>query len=200
MLIGYARVSTEDQRMDLQIDALKKAGVEDDWIYQEHASGVKVARSELGACLRTLRKGDTLVVYKLDRLGRSLKELIAVVQDLEHRSVGFMSLSEAIDTTTPHGKLFFHMFGAFAQFERDLISERTKAGLAAARARGRTGGRKPKLDDKKAKMAVKLLVDDPALTHEDVARMLGASRATLYRAWQRHGITPPDSIRMVPTN
>ena len=198
MLIGYARVSTTDQKMDLQVDALKKAGVEDDWIYQEQASGVKTNRPELDVCLRTLRKGDTLVIYKLDRLGRSLKELIAIVSNLEKREVGLRSLSENIDTTTPSGKFFFHLFGAVAQFERDLISERTKAGLAAARARGRRGGRKPKIDEKKAKMAVRLLVDDQELRHEDVAKMLGVSRATLYRAWKRYEITPPDSIRMMP--
>ncbi len=198
MLIGYARVSTTNQKMDLQVDALKKSGVEDDWIYQEQASGVKTNRPELDVCLRTLRKGDTLVIYKLDRLGRSLKELIAIVSDLEKREVGLRSLSENIDTTTPSGKFFFHLFGAVAQFERDLISERTKAGLAAARARGRRGGRKPKIDEKKAKMAVRLLVDDQELRHEDVAKMLGVSRATLYRAWKRYEIKPPDSIRMMP--
>lgn len=201
MLIGYARVSTEDQRMDLQIDALRKAGCDDDdFIYKEHASGKTAKRAELQRCLGTLRKGDTLVVYKLDRLGRSMKDLISIVTKLGERGVEFRSLTENIDTTTPAGTFFFHLFGSFAQFERDLISERTKAGLAAARARGRRGGRKRKLSEKQAKLAVKILNEDQSLKHEEVAKGMGVSRATLYRTWDHFGITPPDPLRMMPTN
>ncbi|MDP6574427.1 MAG: recombinase family protein [Rhodospirillales bacterium] len=196
MLVGYARVSTTDQKMDLQIDALVNAGVEEKRIFQEHVTGVKTARPELDICLRTLREGDVLVVYKLDRLGRSLKELIAIVEQLDRDGIGFKSLTENIDTTTSSGRFFFHLFGAVAQFERDLNSERTKAGLKAARARGRVGGRKPKLTEKKARMGANLLDGDPDLSHEDVADMLQVSRATLYRAWKRYDIAPPDPARM----
>jgi len=185
MLIGYARVSTYDQKLDLQVDALIKAGCEPQWIHKEFVSGVKANREELGHCLKSLRQGDVLVVWKLDRLGRSLKELIKIIEFLEEHAIGFRSLTESIDTTSSYGKLFFHIFGAFAQFERDLISERTKAGLEAARKQGRRGGRKPKLTDEKAKKAKLVLENDPSLLHEEVARMFGVSRATLYRSWER---------------
>ncbi len=144
MHIGYARVSTQDQNTDLQLDALKQAGCEQ--VFHEKKTGSTLQRTELDACLRALRKGDTLIVWRLDRLGRSLKDLVEIVNGLEEREIGFKSLTESIDTTSAGGRLVFHLFGALAEFERNLISDRTKAGLAAARARGRKGGRKPKME------------------------------------------------------
>lgn len=187
-LLGYARVSTEDQKLDLQIDALKRAGCESRFIYQEKASGAKAQRPELGRMMDALRQGDVVVVYKLDRLSRSTTHLYQMVAHFEEQDIGFKSITESIDTTTAMGKCIFGIFAAMAQLERDLISERTKAGLRAARARGRKGGRRPKLDENKAKQAAKLLDDNPSLTHEDAARLMGVARATLYRAWERHGI------------
>ena len=145
MDIGYARVSTGEQTLDLQLDALQVAGCGK--VYEETASGAKAERPVLEEVLSYVRKGDTLVVWRLDRLGRSLQHLIDVVAALAERGIGFKSLTEQIDTTTPGGKLIFHVFGALAEFERDLIRERTHAGLAAARARGRLGGRPRKLAD-----------------------------------------------------
>src|SRR3954468_10749744 len=139
MLIGYARISTDDQNLDLQRDALTKAGCEQ--IYTDRVSGTKATRPGLREALSHLRSGDTLVVWRLDRLGRSLRHLIDTITDLQQRDVGFRSLQEQIDTTMPGGKLIFHIFGALAEFERDLIRQRTLAGLAAARARGHAGGR-----------------------------------------------------------
>lgn len=145
--IGYARVSTDDQNLHLQRDALAAAGCE--IIYEDKASGKNAARPELDNCLKALRPGDTLVVWRLDRLGRSLADLVNVVTHLvDERRVGFLSLQEQIETNSASGKLVFHVFAALAEFERNLISERTKAGLEAARARGRLGGRKPKLQKK----------------------------------------------------
>ena len=152
MLVGYARVSTLDQNPQLQIDALKQAGCER--LYVEKASGAHHDRPELKAALAYMRPGDTLVVWRLDRLGRSLKHLIEMMAELEGQGIGFQSVTEAIDTTTPGGKLVFHIFGALAEFERNLIRERTHAGLEAARARGRRGGRRKKLNDKQRAMAV----------------------------------------------
>src|ERR671916_533654 len=159
MDIGYARVSTGEQTLDLQLDALKTAGCGK--VYTETASGAKAERPGLDEVLGYLRQGDTLVVWRLDRLGRSLQHLIEVVAALAERGIGFKSLTEQIDTTTPGGKLVFHVFGALAEFERDLIRERTHAGLAAARARGRTGGR-PKVlaDAKKVALAQALYEGD----------------------------------------
>ena len=158
MLIGYARVSTHEQNLDLQEDALKAAGCKK--VYTDKTSGTRAERPGLEKALADVRPGDSLVVWKLDRLGRSLKHLIETVTDLSHRGVGFRSLQEAIDTTTSGGKLIFHVFGALAEFERDIIRERTLAGLAAARARGRTGGRPRNLDDKKKRHAVTLHSDE----------------------------------------
>ena len=142
MRVGYARVSTSDQNPDLQLDALRRAGCER--VFTEKASGARDDRPELARILgEVLRAGDTLVVWKLDRLARSLKKLIASAEELEREKIGLVSLTENIDTTTPGGRLIFHVFGALGQFERDLIRERTKAGLTAAAARGRKGGRKP---------------------------------------------------------
>ena len=179
MFIGYARVSTLDQNLDLQNDALKKSGCEK--IYSDTLSGANASRPGLDECLGYARRGDTVVVWKLDRLGRSLKNLIEVVRDLEARGVGFKSLQENIDTTTPGGKLVFHVFASLAEFERDLVRERTQAGLAAARARGRTGGRKPALDAKKREIA-RALYQNEELSISEICRTLGVSRATFYRS------------------
>ena len=178
MLIGYARVSTADQKLDLQNDALTKAGCER--IFTDTAGGAGAERTGLEQALSFARKGDTIVVWKLDRLGRSLKHLIETVTGLSDRGVGFQSLQETIDTTTSGGKLVFHVFGALAEFERDIIRERTLAGLAAARAHGRMGGRPRNLDDKKKRHAV-MLHSDPTNSVEDICRTLGISKAMLYR-------------------
>lgn len=184
MLIGYARVSTGEQTLDLQRDALAKAGCGK--VYEETASGAKADRPVLAELLSYMREGDTLVVWRLDRLGRSLAHLIATVAELNTRRIGFRSVTEQIDTTTPGGKLVFHVFGALAEFERDLVRERTNAGLAAARARGRKGGRPKKLaDPKKLSLALGLYHTGQA----DVATIcatLGISRATLYRYLKDH--------------
>lgn len=176
--IGYARVSTDDQHLDLQRDALQQAGC--GVIYEEAASGKNTARPELEQCRRALRAGDTLVVWRLDRLGRSLPDLVQVVTDLEQRGVGFESLTEKIETGSAAGKLIFHVFAALAEFERGLIRERTQAGLAAARARGRAGGRKPKLGEKQVR-EIKALLRDPDIQVSEVARRYGISRTTLYK-------------------
>ena len=176
--IGYARVSTDDQHLDLQRDALRQAGCST--IYEEAASGKSAARPELEQCRKALRAGDTLVVWRLDRLGRSLPDLVQIVADLEQRGVHFESLTENIETGSASGKLQFHVFAALAEFERGLIRERTQAGLAAARARGRAGGRKPKLDEKQVR-EIKALLRDPGIQVADVARRYGVSRTTLYK-------------------
>tara|TARA_R110001583_G_scaffold58364_3_gene174095 strand:- start:18870 stop:19472 length:603 start_codon:yes stop_codon:yes gene_type:complete len=176
MIIGYARVSTQDQNPDFQIDALEKAGCEQ--IFQEKFTGRLRERPELSQCLRMLRKGDVLVVWKLDRLARSLKDLVEIVQDLHDREIGFKSLTESIDTTSSGGRLVFHIFGALAEFEHDLIRERTKAGLQAARARGRKGGRKPAMSDADIRKAAAML-SDPNITKTEVAAHFEVTRTTL---------------------
>jgi len=178
MLVGYARVSTQDQNPALQLDALKAAGCEK--LFVEKASGAQRDRPELLAALDPLRAGDSLVVWKLDRLARSLKQLIETVELLESRSIGLRSLTEAIDTTTAGGKLVFHVFGALAEFERSIIRERTKAGLDAARARGKKGGRPPALAAKDL-AAAKAMLSDPEITMEEVAKRLKVAPSTLYR-------------------
>jgi len=178
MLVGYARVSTEDQSLDLQRDALTHAGCER--VFTDVASGAKDERSGLTEALAFLRPGDTLAVWKLDRLGRSLKHLIETVAALQARKIGFRSLQESIDTTTSGGKLIFHVFGALAEFERDLIRERTRAGLQSARARGRRGGRPRALDEKRLALA-RSLHKDAGNTVGDICATLGISRATFYR-------------------
>lgn len=178
MLIGYARVSTQDQNPELQLDALKQAGCKK--VFTEKASGVQRGRPQLKAALEYMREGDTLVVWKLDRLARSLKQLIETVEDMKDRQKGFRSLTESIDTTTSGGRLVFHIFAALAEFERSIIRARTTAGLAAARARGRTGGRPPALEEQDLQEA-KALLTDPAITVEQVARRLGVAPSTLYR-------------------
>ncbi len=177
MLIGYARVSTNEQNLSLQKDALEKEGCEK--IYVEQASGSKSSRPELERTIDLLRKGDTLVVWRLDRLGRSLKHLIELVTKLEESGIGFKSITESMDTTTNNGKLIFHIFGALAEFERNLIRERTQAGLASARARGRMGGRPHALDDKDKKTAVKMYNTKEHSVGE-ICQTMGISRPTLY--------------------
>src|SRR5687768_12616855 len=157
MLIGYARVSTQEQILNLQRDALEKAGCNK--IFTDTASGAKTERIGLDEALNYVRKGDTLVVWRLDRLGRSLPHLIATMTDLEERGIGFKSLTENIDTTTSGGKLIFHIFGALAEFERNLIRERTQAGLTAARARGKKGGRPPAMTDRQISITKSLYAD-----------------------------------------
>ncbi len=178
MLIGYARVSTQDQKPELQLDALTAAGCEK--VFEEKASGAQRDRPQLQAAIDYMRAGDTLVVWKLDRLARSMKQLIETVEGLDARGIGFRSLTEAIDTTTPGGKLVFHIFGALAEFERSIIRERTKAGLASARARGRLGGRPPALSPEDL-AAARALLSDPDITVDAVARRLGVAPSTLYR-------------------
>ena len=177
MNIGYARVSTEDQNLDLQIDALKEAKC--DHIYEEKMSGKIKDRPALDEALNFMRKGDTLVVWKLDRLGRSLRHLIEVINKLMDEGMYFMSLQEKIDTTSTSGKLIFHIFAALAEFEREIISERTKAGLKAARARGRMGGRPKKLNEEQAQMVKKMWIDH-TITIEEICRTFDISRSTLY--------------------
>ena len=180
MLIGYARVSTQDQSPALQLDALKAAGCER--IFVETASGAVRDRPELKAALDYLRgdADDVLVVWKLDRLARSLSQLIDTADLLERRGIGLRSLTEAIDTTSAGGRLIFHVFGAMAEFERSIIRERTRAGLQAARARGRQGGRPPALSAKDV-AAAKALLTDPEITVAEVARRLKVAASTLYR-------------------
>jgi DNA invertase Pin-like site-specific DNA recombinase len=183
-LIGYARVSTHEQNPDLQLDALDRIGCAR--IFIEHASGAKTDRPELAAALDFLRAGDTLCVWRLDRLARSLPHLIEVVGQLAERDVGFKSLTESIDTTTAGGRLVFHIFGALAEFERELIRERTQAGLAAARTRGRKGGRRPVLTPSKRKAAAALIAvrDEKGRavhTYAEIAASLDVSRATIVR-------------------
>lgn len=178
MLVGYARVSTQDQKTELQLDALRRAGCER--VFVEKASGAQRDRPEMTSALAYVREGDTIVVWKLDRLARSLKQLIETVDDLQRRGVGFRSLTESIDTTTPGGRLVFHIFAALAEFERSIIRERTIAGLAAARARGRTGGRPPSLSDQDIRVA-RALLKDQSLTVAQIAGRLGVTASTLYR-------------------
>lgn len=178
MLVGYARVSTQDQSPALQLDALTAAGC--DRVFEEQASGAQRERPQLQAALDYMHAGDTLVVWRLDRLARSLKQLIETVEALESRQIGIRSVTEAIDTTTSGGRLVFHLFAALAEFERAIIRERTKAGLASARARGRLGGRPRALSDGDLQ-AAKAMMRDPAITVEQVAKRLGVAPSTLYR-------------------
>ena len=189
MHIGYARVSTQDQDLSLQYDALRQAQC--DKIYEDKASGAHASRDGLTLALEVLRENDSLVVWKLDRLGRSLKDLVAIVCDLEQRGVHFKSLTDQIDTATTAGRFFFHVMASLAQMERDLTAERTRAGLDAARRQGRTGGRKRKMDDSKIAAAKRLL--NNGISPKEVARNLEISIPTLYRwlpASQRLDTTP----------
>ena len=185
MLIGYARISKTDgsQNLDLQRDTLMGAGVQPEQIYEDQISGSIDERPGLAAAIKTLREGDVLVVWKLDRLGRNLKHLVDTVHNLNQRGVGLKVLSgqgASIDTTTPAGKLMFAVFGALAEFERELISERTKAGLAAARARGRKGGAPSKMTKAKLRLA-SAAMGKPETIVSNLCRELGVSRQTLYR-------------------
>lgn len=180
MIIGYARVSTDEQDTTSQLDALKTYGCER--VYRESASGKAAKnRPELNKLLDAIRPDDVVVVHRLDRLGRSLKDLIELLEQFRSTDVKFVSLAENIDTTTPVGELTFHLIGAIAQFERALISERTKSGLAAARARGRKGGRKPSMSSSDIKKANAMLFD-PTVTKTEVAKHFGVSRPTLNKA------------------
>lgn len=178
MLVGYMRISTAEQNLNLQRDALVAAGCEK--IFEDVGSGAVDSRKGLGECLDYVRAGDTVVSWKLDRLGRSLKHLLQMVSDLEKRKVGLKVISENIDTTTDTGRLVFHLFASLAEFERSLIRERTNAGLQAARARGRKGGRPRTMDEKKIGMA-KLLMNDTANSVDEICKSLKVSRSTLYR-------------------
>jgi DNA invertase Pin-like site-specific DNA recombinase len=177
MLIGYARVSTDDQKLDLQQDALLAAGCEK--IFEDHLSGAKSARPGLNLALEMTRAGDTLVVWRLDRLGRSLKDLIQLTETLKDRSVGLYSLQESINTTSSSGQLVFHLFGALAEFERNLIRERTHAGLSAARSRGKKGGRPKALEPNQRQLAVNLY-NSRQHSIGEICEMMGISKPTLY--------------------
>jgi DNA invertase Pin-like site-specific DNA recombinase len=177
MKIGYARVSTDDKKPDLLLDALKAAGCEK--LFTDKASGVNIKRPELAKCLKTLAEGDTLVVWKLDRLGRSLHQLIGLLDDLQVKGAAFHSLTEAIDTASPTGRAMFQMIGILAELEKSLIQERTKAGRAAAVARGVKMGRKTKLTPQQISHAAQLIGQGEH--HDNVAKSLGVSRRTLYR-------------------
>jgi DNA invertase Pin-like site-specific DNA recombinase len=178
MIIGYARVSTDDQNLDLQHDALKNAGCEK--IYDDVMTGSKMERPGLEDILKTARPGDCVVVWRLDRLGRSLKNLIELVNTFEQQQISLKSLNESIDTSTPTGKLVFHVFGALSEFERNLLRERTNAGLMAARARGRKGGRPKKIDTVKSNLAQRLY-NERKHTIKQICELMGISRPTLYR-------------------
>ena len=178
MLVGYARVSTDDQNLDLQLSALRGTGCER--VCEDRSSGARANRPGLTQALDVVRKGDVLVVWRLDRLARSLKDLIAIGEQLEAAGVGLRSLQESIDTTTATGRLFFHIMGALGEFERNLIRERTRAGLEAARKRGKVGGRPRALSDGDLKATRALLASDD-MSVEEVARRVGVSPATLYR-------------------
>lgn len=182
MLIGYVRVSTGDQNLDLQLDALKQVGC--DRIYKDIASGAKADRIGLLEVLKYIRKGDTLVVWRLDRLGRSLRHLIDTINQINDQGSYFRSIQESIDTSTSGGKLIFHIFGALAEFERDIIRDRTNAGIAAARKRGRVGGR-PKITDKKKVALAKSLFKDKSNSIASICEILNVSKTTLYRCLKK---------------
>lgn len=177
MLIGYARVSTHDQNLTLQLDALEKAGCEK--IFEEKVGGTKADRPELTRTLDTLRRGDTLIVWKLDRLGRSMKQLVDLINTLHEKDIHFRSVTDSIDTSTSSGRFFFHVMASLAEMERELLIERTRAGLEVARKLGRKGGRKRKMTENKIKSAKHLL--NSGMPPRDVAKSLGVSVPTLYR-------------------
>lgn len=201
MLVGYMRVSKADgsQATDLQRDALLAAGIEPAQLYEDKASGKKEDRPELVSCLRSLRDGDALMVWKLDRLGRDLRHLVNIVHDLTERGIGLKVLTgqgAAIDTTTASGKLVFGIFAALAEFERELISERTMAGLASARARGRKGGRPYKMTSAKVRLA-KASMGQPDTKVGDLCKELGITRQTLYRHVSPTGELRPDGAKLL---
>ncbi len=181
-LIGYARVSTSDQELALQLDALMEQGCQRDHIFIDYSSGAKAQRPGLDDCLRVLEEGDLLLVWRLDRLGRSMPHLVRVIETLREKGVGFRSICDGIiDTTTASGELIFNMFSALAQFEQRLIQERTRAGLAAARARGRTGGRKPLNPDDPRVQTAKAMYKEKRVAIKDICQTLRISRSTFYR-------------------
>ena len=201
MLIGYMRVSKADgsQVLDLQKDALLEGGVEVISLYEDYASGKLDDRPGLNACLKALRPGDTLVVWKLDRLGRDLRHLVNIVHDLQDKDIGFKVLTGQganIDTTTPNGRLIFGIFAALAEYERELISERTKAGLTSARARGRTGGRKYKMTSSKIRLA-QAAMGKPETKVSALCEELGITRQTLYRHIGPSGQLRPDAEKLI---
>jgi DNA invertase Pin-like site-specific DNA recombinase len=201
MLIGYVRVSKADgsQVTDLQRDALVQAGIDGERLYKDHASGKRDDRPGLDACLKALRQGDTLVIYKLDRLGRDLRHLVNTVHELTARGIGLKVLAGQganIDTTTANGRLVFGIFAALAEFERELIVERTKAGLASARARGRKGGRKPKMTPSKLRLA-QAAMGQPETKVSALCAELGVTRQTLYRHVDAKGQLRPDGLRLL---
>ncbi len=181
-LVGYARVSTDDQDVELQLDALLEAGCREELIFVDKVSGARSKRPGLDFCLSALESGDTLLVWRLDRLGRSMPHLVTLIQELLSKGIAFRSLCDgAIDTTSASGELIFHIFSALAQFERRLIQERTKAGLSAARARGRKGGRKPITGDDPRVKTAQRMHKDHALSVKQICKTLDISRATFYR-------------------
>ena len=182
MQIGYARVSTRDQNLDLQLDALRKAGCTDTYIYKEEISGATRERPQLQKLREQLREGDVVVVWKLDRLGRSLADLVHLVTEIQGKGAGLLSLNDNIDTTTPQGKLTFHIFAAIAEFEREIIRERTNAGLASARARGRKGGRPPGLSPgAKIKAAAATSLYQQKRSVSEICNTLHVSKKTFYK-------------------
>lgn len=188
MKIGYARVSTKEQNLSLQMDALEKEGCKT--IYQEKISGAKADRPQLRKMIDQLREGDIIVTWKLDRMGRSLRDLVNLINEIQDKGAGLKSLNDAIDTTTPHGKLTFHLFASLAEFERDIIRERTKAGLEAARARGRKGGR-PKGLSKEAQdkaMIAETLYTKGEKTVTEICKHLNIARSTLYKYLRYRGV------------
>lgn len=201
MLIGYARVSKSDgsQNLDLQIDALIKAGIAPDNIYQDEASGKNIKRPSLESCMKALRENDTLVVWKLDRLGRSLYDLVNIVNNLSNKNIGLKVLTGKganIDTTTSTGKMFFGFFAVLAEFERDLIIERTKAGLESARARGKTGGRRFTLTKAQIRLAQASMGKKETVVSE-LCKELGITRATLYRYVSPSGELRNNALKML---
>ncbi len=186
MLIGYARVSTHDQNLDLQKDALQAAGCEK--IFVDELSGAKAARPGLQQAMDSLREGDVLMVWRLDRLGRSLRNLLELVEKLKERKVGFRSLQESMDTSTSGGNLIFQVFGALAEFERNIIRERTNAGLAAARARGRTGGRPKKLDEQQRELVIRLYKE--RIPVPEILKTVKISKGTLYKYVREETVEP----------
>ena len=188
MRIGYARVSTKDQKAHLQVDALKEAGCEK--VFTETAGGAKTARPILDDVLSRLRAGDVLVIWKLDRLGRNLKHLITLANELLERQIGLVSLNDPIDTTTAQGRLIFNVFASLAEFERDIIRERTNAGLKAARARGRTGGRPPGLSKQAmaTAMAAETLYKEGQLSVQGICKQLSISKPTFYNYLKHRGV------------
>ena len=198
MKIGYARVSTKDQDLSLQLDALENVGCEK--IFREHLTGSTRDRPELQKMLEQLRERDVIVVWKLDRLARSLKDLVNLVNEIQEKGAGLSSLNDQIDTTTPHGKFTFHIFAAMAEFERDIIRERTNAGLAAARARGRKGGRPKGLSKKAQHTAIiaERLYEESELTVKDICEQLSISKMTLYNYLRHRGVEIGSTRRREP--